>query len=75
LTNHELHRRMGHISPLVSRSAVKQGRICGIKLTDDSTDEVCEACIQAKITRKPVPDERESELAENYGERVHADTW
>ncbi|OJT06880.1 Retrovirus-related Pol polyprotein from transposon TNT 1-94, partial [Trametes pubescens] len=75
LTNHELHRRMGHISPFVSRSAVKQGRICGIKLTDNSTDEVCEACIQAKITRKPVPDERESELAEEYGERFHADTW
>ncbi|KAI0772860.1 hypothetical protein BD413DRAFT_444322, partial [Trametes elegans] len=75
LTNHELHRRMGHISPLASCSAVKQGHICSIKLMDDLTDEVCEACIQAKITCKPMPDEQESELAKNYGEHVHADTW
>ncbi|CDO69615.1 hypothetical protein BN946_scf184851.g3 [Trametes cinnabarina] len=42
---------------------------------DDATDTVCETCIQAKITRMPVPDERESNLAESYGDRIHTDTW
>ncbi|KAI0657472.1 hypothetical protein C8Q70DRAFT_885587, partial [Cubamyces menziesii] len=75
LTNLELHRRLGHVSQHVSRQMVQRERIRGIKLTDDSTNEVCEACVQAKITRMPVPDARESKLAAKYGDLIHADTW
>lgn len=75
LTNLELHRHLGHVSQHVSLRMVEQQRIAGVKLTDNSTSEVCEACIQAEITRAPVPDERQSALAKKYGDRFHADTW
>ncbi|KAL7284965.1 hypothetical protein ACG7TL_000054 [Trametes sanguinea] len=75
LTNLELHRRLGHVSQHVSLRMVEQGRVAGIKLTDSSTSELCEACIKAKITRTPVPDERQSALAKQFGDRIHADTW
>ncbi|PIL25828.1 transcription factor [Ganoderma sinense ZZ0214-1] len=71
----EFHRRMGHISPAVAKRMVEEGRVLGVKLTGGSTEETCDVCIQAKITRVPIPKERSSDLAKHYGECFHADTW
>ncbi|PIL25727.1 hypothetical protein GSI_11477 [Ganoderma sinense ZZ0214-1] len=71
----EFHRCMGHISPVIAKKMLEEGRVLGVKLKGGSTDETCDVCIQAKITRAPVPKERTSQLAKRYGERFHADTW
>ncbi|OSX63910.1 hypothetical protein POSPLADRAFT_1088399, partial [Postia placenta MAD-698-R-SB12] len=36
---------------------------------------MCEVCIRAKSTRKPVPAVREGERAEELGDEVHSDLW
>jgi hypothetical protein len=35
----------------------------------------CEACIQAKLTCKPVKVEQEGERAKSFGEEIHSDIW
>ncbi|RPD79442.1 hypothetical protein L226DRAFT_431432, partial [Lentinus tigrinus ALCF2SS1-7] len=75
LTLYELHAQMGHISPAVTQKMVKEGEVCGVKLTGGSTNETCEMCIQAKITHVPVLNERMSDLAKKYGDCIHTDTW
>ncbi|PIL29731.1 transcription factor [Ganoderma sinense ZZ0214-1] len=71
----EFHRCIGHISPIIAKKMLEEGRVLGVKLKGGSTDETCDACIQAKITCAPVLKERTSQLAKCYGERFHADTW
>ncbi|GBE88951.1 Retrovirus-related Pol polyprotein from transposon TNT 1-94 [Sparassis crispa] len=72
----DFHRRMGHIAPAIAEHLVCEGRVKGIQLTDKaSPDKNCESCIQAKITRQPVPKEREGGRAKELGDRIHSDVW
>ncbi|GBE83911.1 Retrovirus-related Pol polyprotein from transposon TNT 1-94 [Sparassis crispa] len=73
----DFHRRMGHISPMIAEHLVREGRVEGVHFTDSvkpGTDQ-CESCIQAKITRHPVPKERDGARAKELGDRVHSDVW
>ena len=76
LTVMELHRRMGHISPIVARRLAENGLVSGLKF-DLSKDEptFCEACVYAKATRKPIAKERVGERAMEFGAKVHTDIW
>ncbi|GBE85505.1 hypothetical protein SCP_0800220 [Sparassis crispa] len=72
----DFHRRMGHIAPAIAERLVREGRVKGIQLTDKaSSDKNCESCIQAKITRQPVPKEREGGRAKELGDWIHSDVW
>jgi GAG-pre-integrase domain len=75
LTLDELHRRMGHISPQVTRKLVRDGVITGLELYAASQLGFCTACTQAKPTRKPVPQMREGQRAAKFGKKVHSDVW
>ncbi|OJT04896.1 Retrovirus-related Pol polyprotein from transposon TNT 1-94, partial [Trametes pubescens] len=75
LTEDEAHRRFGHIAIRSIRELVANGFITGVKLTKSSKTTPCEACVRAKSTRKPVPDERQGQRAEDLGEEIHSDTW
>jgi transposase InsO family protein len=76
ITVMELHRRMGHISPSVTRRLAENGLVSGIKF-DLSSDEptFCELCVYAKATRKPIAKECEGERAKEFAEEVHTDLW
>ncbi|KIO08044.1 hypothetical protein M404DRAFT_78898, partial [Pisolithus tinctorius Marx 270] len=76
ITVMELHRRMGHISPSVTRCLAEKGLVSGLKF-DLSKDEptFCKACVYAKATRKPVAKERVGERAAEFAEEVHTDLW
>ena len=72
----ELHRRMGHISPTVTRHLAENGLVSGLKfdlLKDEPT--FCEACVYAKATRKPIAKECVGERATEFGAEVHMDVW
>jgi hypothetical protein len=68
-----LHRRLAHIAPDAIRKMVKGGAIEGIELIDDGSTLTCEACEQAKATRKQIRKEREAPLADKFGDKVHTD--
>ena len=70
-----LHRRLAHIAPNTIRKMVKSGAIEGIQLIDDGSTMVCDACEQAKATRKPIKKIREAPLAGAFGDEVHTDLW
>jgi len=73
MTLHDLHRSMAHVSSAALLKLVKENKITGIELTDDS-EEFCETCVQAKIKRAPFPKEREQvDLA--FGDVFHSDVW
>ena len=71
----EAHRRLGHLPIRAIRELVSRGFITGIKLVASNESPVCEACIRAKSTRKPVPAKREGTRAEELGGEIHSDTW
>ena len=70
-----LHRRLAHIVPDAIRKTIKDGAIEGIQLVDDESTLVCEACKQAKATRKEIRKEREAPLAAALGDEVHTVLW
>jgi hypothetical protein len=70
-----LHRRLAHIAPDAIRKMVKGGAIEGIELIDNGSTLICEACEQAKATRKQIRKEREAPLADKFGDKVHTDLW
>ena len=69
LTLEQLHRRMGHISPVqvIARKLVENNLVTGVQLeTTPSGDQFfCESCVYmyAKATRKVIPNAREGERA------------
>ncbi|PIL37456.1 transcription factor [Ganoderma sinense ZZ0214-1] len=75
LTEMEAHRRFAHIPIRAIRELVSRGFITGVKLVPSTEPNVCEACIRAKSTRKPVPAKREGERAMAFGDETHSDTW
>src|SRR5487761_336488 len=70
-----LHRRLAHIAPDSIRKLVSSGVIEGIKLEDSGSAVICDACEQAKATRKQIRKEREAPLADAFGDEVHSDLW
>ena len=70
-----LHRRLAHIAPAAIRKMVEGGAVEGIKLVDDGSTLICDACEQAKATRKEIKKEREAPLADAFGTEVHSDLW
>jgi hypothetical protein len=70
-----LHQRLAHIAPDAIRKMVKGGAIEGIKLVNNSSMLICDACKQAKATRKNIQKEHEAPLAAEFGEEVHTDLW
>ena len=70
-----LHRRLAHIAPDAVRKLVNCGAIEGIKLIDDGSPLICNACEQAKATQKPIRKEREAPLTNSFGGEIHSDLW
>jgi len=70
-----LHRRLGHISLDTIRSIIRNNVVTGIQLIDDKPSFFCESCEHAKATRKPINKERQSDLAEAFGDEIHSDLW
>ncbi len=70
-----LHRHLAHIAPDAIRKMVRDRVIEGIDLVDDGSVFICEACKQAKATRKEIRKERVTPLADAFGGEVHTDLW
>ena len=70
-----LHRRLAHIAPDAVRKLVSYGAIEGIKLIDDGSPPICDACKQVKATRKPIRKERKAPLANTFGGEIHSNLW
>ncbi|KAI0323244.1 hypothetical protein GY45DRAFT_1207678, partial [Cubamyces sp. BRFM 1775] len=75
LTEEEAHRRFGHIAIRSIRELVSKGFIMGIRLIKSADRKPCEACIRAKLTRKPVPAVRQGQRATEFAEEIHSDLW
>ncbi|OSD05206.1 hypothetical protein PYCCODRAFT_1342504, partial [Trametes coccinea BRFM310] len=71
----DAHSRFGHIAIRAIRELVSNGYIKGIKLVKSGDTVPCEACVRAKLTRKPVPSERQGDRATEIGGEVHSDVW
>jgi hypothetical protein len=70
-----LHRRPAHVAPDAIRKLVKGGAIESMQLVDDGKTLICDACEQAKATRKQIRKEREAPLADEFGTEAHTDLW
>ena len=57
----DLHRRLGHLPLRAICELISKNLVAGIKLIEKDEPEECEACIQAKLTRKPVNTVRQGE--------------
>ncbi|KAJ3543106.1 hypothetical protein NMY22_g3260 [Coprinellus aureogranulatus] len=69
------HRRYGHLSVTALEKLQKEGLVEGLGIDESSIPSVsCEACIQAKQTRKKFPKEAEHR-SETPGERFMSDVW
>src|ERR1700678_1194625 len=77
LTLEQLHRRMGHISPVIAKKLVENNFVMGVRLESTSSGDpfFCESCVYAKATRKIIPKAREGERAKVFAEEVHSDLW
>jgi hypothetical protein len=70
------HRRYGHVSDSTLELLVRNESVEGFTI-DPSTKsdaDLCEACIEAKMHRKPFPHEA-LHRSENPGEGTHSDLW
>ena len=77
LTLEQLHRRMGHISPVIAKKLVENKFVTGVRLQATSSGDpfFCESCVYAKATRKSIPKAREGERAKVFAGEVHSDLW
>ena len=76
----EFHRCLAHRSYKAARNLILNEHATGVEFTDDAPfDKQCDVCIQAKITRKAIPQNAhpaEHDLVvTKYGEKFHSDTW
>ena len=70
-----LHQCLAHISPNTIHSMINNGSITGIELVDDGPTLICEACEQAKMTRKQIQKEHKAPLASVFGGEMHTNLW
>jgi transposase InsO family protein len=64
---------VGHISQKSLQKLLSRGMILG-ELSSTGDKIVCDACIQAKIARKPLPQEPRDRTS-RFGDRVYSDVW
>jgi hypothetical protein len=70
----KFHRCMGHANPQALQKMISEGVIEGVEIIDKEIP-ICDACICAKHSRKPYPQESKTPPCTRYGERVHSDVW
>ena len=77
LTLEQLHRRMGHISPIITKKLVENNFVMGVRLESTPSGDpfFCESCVYAKATRKVIPKVREGEQAKVFAGEVHSNLW
>ena len=71
----EVHRRMGHISPLYIKELVINGTITSIELNRKSVPTFCTSCAKGKMTRKAIPKAHAGPRSTRFGEKTHTDVW
>ena len=71
----DLHRRLGHISPVTIKGMLSAKACGGLQLDDSSELTSCTSCEYAKTTRKPIQKTRVAPRAKKFGEEVHSDVW
>ena len=77
ITLEQLHRRLGHISPIIAKKLIEDNFVTGIRLDFTSSGDpfFCESCVYAKATRKIVLKAREGNRADVFAGEVHSDLW
>jgi Integrase core domain/GAG-pre-integrase domain len=70
----EVHRTLGHISQKLFKYLLEHNMILGIEKQSFGDKITCDACIQSKIMRKPLPKEPR-ERSKRLGDRVYSDVW
>ncbi len=66
---------MGHLGKSGLEKLKREGLVEGFTVDDNSPPlSQCEACIQAKMTLRPFPQEAKHR-SENPGETTHGDIW
>ena len=70
-----LHRKLGHISVNAIRGLIHSNAITGLHVIDNLPPFTCDSCEYAKTMRKAIKKERQSPLAQAFGEEVHMDVW
>jgi hypothetical protein len=69
------HRRMGHLAKSGLERLVREDLVEGLTVDNDSPPlSQCEACVKAKMTTKPYPQEAQNRR-EDPGELTHSDIW
>ena len=74
LDSFEMHKRLGHISQKSMKALFDQGLVLGLELKSLKDKIICDACIKAKITHKPLPKESR-EQTKALGNRIYTDVW
>ena len=77
LTLQQLHRRLGHISPIIAKKLIKDKLVTGVRLAMVLSGDpfFCESCVYAKATQKIIPKEAEGNRAKVFAEEVHSNLW
>ena len=70
-----LHGRLSHISLDTIQSIIRNNVVTGIQLIDNKPSFFCKSCEHAKATRKPINKERQSDMAEAFGDKIHSNLW
>jgi hypothetical protein len=70
-----LHKRLGHISPVMVKSMIASKACDGLELDERSSMTPCASCEHAKTTRKPIQRVRATPRAKAFGEEIHSDVW
>ncbi|GBE89144.1 hypothetical protein SCP_1501500 [Sparassis crispa] len=68
------HKIYGHIGKPALMRLYREGLVDGLEISPSPDEINCEACIQAKATRKPFPKETD-ECSKVPGELTHTDVW
>ena len=75
LTITDLHRRLGHISPVTIKGMLNANACSGLQLDGSSEMTPCASCEYAKTTRKPIQKTRNNPRAKQFGGEIHSDVW
>ena len=70
-----LHKRLGHISPVMVKTMIASKACNGLDLDERSNMTLCASCEHAKTTRKPIQKTRTTPRAKAFGEEIHSDVW
>jgi hypothetical protein len=71
----DLHRRLGHISPVTVKAMIAAKACDGLQLDGSSEMSTCASCDHAKTTRKPIQKTRILPRAKSFGDEIHSDVW